>query len=234
MVYNSAKAMIFDSDGTLLDTRELIFEGYKTVLQKHGLEDLANDQYIRQRLGKPTIETFKRILADHSDKISPNDLANELDEIQNETSHLIKQYPHALQVLNDLKLKGVKLCLFTSGYSYMIDRNFTAAGIPNVHDIFDAIVTADHNIAHKPEPDAILHLLRQVNISPQNAIVVGDHAYDMLAGNRARAGLKIGLLHGIGTQHELLTAGADFLCNDLNSLMRLVNLDHFSNASPTE
>ncbi len=222
---DTIKAIVFDSDGTLLDTRQLIFEGYKSVLRKHGLTHLATDQYIRQRLGKPTAETFEQIIAGHDTKLSPKELAKELDDEQGANLHFIKAYPHTLELLERWKNQGVKLCLFTSGYGYMIDRNFAAAGIPHVRELFDAIATADDNIAHKPEPDAILELLRQVGVVPENAIVVGDHAYDIIAGNRARLGLKIGILHGIGTQHELLTAGADFLCNNLNSLNHLM---HFS------
>jgi len=217
------KAIVFDSDGTLLDTRQLIFNGYKTVLENHQLNHLATDQYIRQRLGKPTKETFEQIIAGHSTSLSASDLAMELDEVQAELLEDIKAYPHTKELLERWKKEGVKLCLFTSGYGYMISRNFEAAGIPNVHEIFDAIVTADDDLAHKPEPDAILALLDRVNVEPRNAIVVGDHAYDIIAGKRAKVGLKIGLLHGIGTQHELLGAGADFLCDNLDSLNHLMS-----------
>ncbi len=104
----------------------------------------------------------------------------------------------------------------------MIDRNFAAAGILNVRELFDEIISADDNIAHKPEPDAILELCKRTEVSPQNAVVIGDHAYDIIAGRRAGLGLKIGILHGIGTQHELLNAGADFLCDNLTSLSKLL------------
>ena len=220
---DTIKAIVFDSDGTLLDTRNLIFEGFKTVLRSHNLAHLATDQYIRQRLGKPTAETFEQIIAGHDTGLSPQTLARELDDVQNQNVKNIVAYPHTLELLETWKNKGVKLCLFTSGYSYMIDRNYAAAGIPHVRELFDAIVTADDGLAHKPEPDAILELLRRVDVEPQDAIVVGDHAFDIISGKRARLGLKVGILHGIGTQHELLNAGADFLCDNLESLNRLMS-----------
>jgi len=216
------KAIIFDSDGTLLDTRQLIFEGFKTILKNHQLDHLANDQYIRQRLGKPTAETFEQIIASHSTGLDSKVLARELDDAQNNILHYIRSYPHTLELLEEWKEKGVKLCLFTSGYGYMIDRNFAAAGIPHVRELFDAIITADDGMAHKPEPDAIQELLRKIGVDAKDAVVVGDHAYDIIAGKRARIGLKIGILHGIGTQHELLGAGADFLCDNLKSLDNLI------------
>lgn len=217
------KAIIFDSDGTLLDTRQLIFEGFKTVLKNHGLDHLATDQYIRQRLGKPTAETFEQIIAGHGTDLNPKELAHELDEVQNASTHFIKPYPHTKEILETWKGNGVKLCLFSSGYDHMITRNFTAAGIPEIWELMDAVVTADAGLAHKPEPDAILELLRRVDVQPEDAIVVGDHAYDIIAGKRAQLGLKVGILHGVGTQHELLNAGADFLCNNLESLNHLMS-----------
>ena len=220
---NSIKAIVFDSDGTLLDTRELILQGYKTVLKNHGLEHLASDHYIRQRLGKPVPETYEQIIAGHNVHVSVHELATEHDAVQNSLVHIIKPYPHTKSMLEFWKHEGVKLCLFTSGTHMMIGRNFSAAGISNVNELFDAIVTADDATARKPEPDAILELLAQVEVSPENAVVVGDHAYDIIAGKRANVGLKIGILHGFGTQHELLTAGADFLCDNLDSLNNLMS-----------
>lgn len=216
------KAIIFDSDGTLLDTRQLILQGYKTVLERHGLNHLANDHYIRERLGKPVPETYQQILAGHNIDIPIEQLSAEHDEVQDQLIHLIKPFPKSEELLRTWKSMGIKLCLFTSGKQMMIERNFTAAGMPDVNDIFDAIISADDDIARKPEPDAIEELMRLIDVKPENAVVVGDHAYDMIAAARARVGLRIGVLHGFGTSHELLNAGADFLADNLSSLNYLM------------
>ena len=217
------KAIVFDSDGTLVDTRELIYKGYRTVLERHGLGHLGAEHYIRQRLGKPIYETYEQILAGHHTDLDITDLVREHDEVQNELTHLIKPYPHTREILEQWHSRGVKLCLFTSGSMMMIHRNFAAAGINNVEELFDAIITADEELPRKPEPDAILELLRRVGVEPSNAVVIGDHAYDIIAGGRARVALKVGILHGVGTTHELLNSGADFLTNGLDSLNHLMN-----------
>lgn len=224
LMSEAIKAAVFDSDGTLVDTRELILEGYKTVLKRHGLEHLATDTYIRQRLGKPVPETYEQIIAKHDVAVSVERLAAEHDEVQNTMLHLIKPYPYVKELLQEWRDKGIKLCLFTSGSTMMIKRNFASAGLPDPDELFDAIVTADDDLAHKPEPDAILELVRRVQVESRNAVVVGDHAYDMIAARRARAGLKVGITHGIGTEHELMGAGADVLVDDVKSLERLTSL----------
>lgn len=220
---DKVRAIIFDSDGTLLDTRELILQGYRTVLGKHGLTHLATDDHIRQRLGKPVPETYKQILAGHDVHVSIEALAAEHDEIQNGITHLIQPYPGAEDFLHQCKNAGIKICLFTSGKRMMIERNFAAAQLPDPYELFDAIVTADDDLAHKPEPDAILELLRRVKVAPDSAVVVGDHAYDMIAASRARAGLKIGMVHGFGTSHELISAGADLLADDVVGFARFLH-----------
>ncbi|HSX05261.1 MAG TPA: HAD-IA family hydrolase [Candidatus Saccharimonadales bacterium] len=219
---DAIKAVVFDSDGTLLDTHEFVFEGFKTVLRRHGLEHLANDQYIRQRLGKPVPETYQQILAGHNSDLSIEALAAEQDTVQDGLVGRIKPYAHAEDILRRWKTAGVKLCLFTSGNQRMIKRNFAGAHLPDPYELFDAIITADDDIARKPEPDAVLELLSRVAVDPANAVVVGDHAFDMIAAKRAQVGLKVGMLHGFGTAHELLTGGADFLADDLASLERLI------------
>ncbi len=228
---DTIKAIILDSDGTTIDTRRLIFEGYKKVLSSHNLTHLASEQYIRQRLGKPTLETMQQLIAGHDTGLNAEELARELDEVQSQLLHHIKPYPYTRELLERWKGSGVKLCLFSSGYNYMIDRNFAAAGIPNVRDIFDVIITADDGLPHKPEPDALIELLKRIEVRPENAVLVGDHAYDIIAAKRAHLGLKIGILHGVGTQHELLGAGADFLCDNLNSLNHLMS---FSTSTANE
>jgi phosphoglycolate phosphatase-like HAD superfamily hydrolase len=86
------KAIVFDSDGTLLDTRQLIIRGYKTVLARHGLEHLADETYIVKRLGKPIKETYQQLLAGQHTELKPDKLAKEHDIVQDKLSRLIKAY----------------------------------------------------------------------------------------------------------------------------------------------
>lgn len=222
------KAIVFDSDGTLLDTRQLILQGYETVLGRHGLSHLADETYIIKRLGKPVKETYQQLLAGQHSALKPEELAKEHDDVQDELTHVIKPYTGLAEMLNHWKGMGIKLCIFTSGSQHHIERNFKAAGVENVHSFFDAIVTADDEIARKPHPDTILELLRRVNVPAQYAMVVGDHMYDAIGGHQAKVRLTVGILHGFGEAHELLNAGADVLVKDPFSLNTLVNLAYES------
>lgn len=222
------KAIVFDSDGTLLDTRKLIVEGYKTVLTNHGMGHLADKAYIVKRLGKPVKETYQQLLAGHNTGLKAEELAKEHDAVQDQLTDLIKPYVGLGELLHHWKSMGIKLCIFTSGSRYMIERNFKAAGIDNVDTLFDAIVTSDDKIERKPHPDTILELLKRVDVAPHYAMVVGDHMYDAMGGHHARVRLTVGVLHGFGEAHELVSAGADILVKDLFALNTIVSLSYDS------
>lgn len=209
------RAIIFDSDGTLLDTRRFIMEGYMTILNRHGLGHLADESYIRQNLGKPVPQTYAAILGKQASQELVAQLSKEHDECQDQLLRLIKPYPHTEAMLREWRHRGIKLCLFTSGNRRMIERNFRAAGLPAVDSLFDAIITADDNLPHKPAPDAVNALLTRVAIPANEAVLVGDHPYDMQSGTRAEVMATIGVLHGLGTSDELTAAGANHLAKDL-------------------
>lgn len=218
------RALIFDSDGTLLDTRQLILQGYKTVLNNHGLARLSDETYIIKRLGKPVLETYQQLIAGHKTGLHAADLAKEHNQVQDNLTHVIKPYTGLAELLNHWKAMGIKLCLFTSGSHYMIERNFAAAGIENVDALFDAVVTSDDEIARKPHPDTILELLHRIEIPAHYAMVVGDHMYDAMGGHQAKVRMTVGVLHGFGEAHELIAAGADALVKDLFGLNTLIEL----------
>jgi HAD superfamily hydrolase (TIGR01549 family) len=228
------KAIIFDSDGTLLDTRQLILQGYIKVLKQHGLDHLADEAYIIKRLGKPVKETYEQLLAGHHAKFDPAALTAEHDTVQDELTQLIKPYAGVAELLNHWKHESIKLCLFTSGTRHHIERNFASAGIEGVEDLFDAIVTADDEIARKPHPDTILELLHRVEVAPQSAMVVGDHIYDAMGGSLAQVRLTVGILHGFGEAPELISAGADVLVKDLFGLNTLLNATMDSRLARTQ
>jgi HAD superfamily hydrolase (TIGR01549 family) len=228
MTQPQIKVIVFDSDGTLLDTRGLIVQGYKKVLGRHGLEHLADETYIIKRLGKPVKETYQQLLAGQHAGLKSDELAIEHDVVQDNLTHLIKPYIGLNEMLNHWKGMGIKLCIFTSGSKHHIERNFKAAGIDNAYGVFDAIITSDDKIARKPHPDTILELLKRVNVPPHLAMVVGDHMYDAIGGHQAKVRLTVGILHGFGEAHELLSAGADVLVKDLFALNTLVNLAYES------
>jgi HAD superfamily hydrolase (TIGR01549 family) len=85
---------------------------------------------------------------------------------------------------------------------------------------FRCIVTSQTCEHTKPFPDPVIHAANQMNVRPEDCLMIGDTTVDVLAGKRAGA-QTVGLLCGFGTEGELRKAGADLVLNDLAELLAL-------------
>jgi pyrophosphatase PpaX len=219
------KAVIFDSDGTLVDTRRLILEGYVRNLRSHGYGEWSYDDVVIG-LGQPVYETYQNLLGGRYDLSAGEykELETSHDDIQNAMVEEINAYEGLNELLHTLKMSHLKTGLFTSGNKMMINRNLGQVGLENALDSFDASVTADDDLRRKPFPDGILHLCQKLEVEPGKSIVVGDHHFDILAGKKAGAFATIGITHGFSSRDELEKAGADYIVDNLSELENLLQL----------
>lgn len=259
------KAIISDIDGTLVNTLYFIrhgqYEAMTQYLLGNGLqrEQLPTyEQYetcLNQAVGGPTHDTFAvtlQLLAKDFPAIVPGlvDLIEVNDRILPEVqNHLAPLYIHPFPELHDflkvLELLELKLAIYTSGYDYMVVRNFGVAlpslGYMDLYKSPDysdadklqalverlkatyaipdmAVVTANDVTAHKPDPEGVLKALDKLGVGPQEAVVLGDHRYDMMAAKAAGV-YAIGVSHGFSAPNELVIAGADAVCANLHEVI---------------
>lgn len=212
------KAVVFDVDGTLLDTRELIRLGYVETLRAHGFTKEA-EAFEIGTLSKPIKECYRQMVGD---KLSEELLADMLkyhEDLQNRSISSIIAYEGLEEVLEALRRRNLAVGIFTSGSTWHVWRNFKRVDV-SPDEAFDAMVTADDHTPRKPAPDGILLCLQRLGeVRPDQVVMVGDHAADIHAGRAAGARATIGLLHGLGTRRELQEAGADYLIPSLGELM---------------
>lgn len=84
--------------------------------------------------------------------------------------------------------------------------------------LVDSLICADDGLPIKPAPDMILTVCQQLNISPAKSVMVGDNVADLLMGQAAGVGLKIGLLSGISTRADIKDE-ADMILNSVAELI---------------
>ena len=193
---------------------------------------------------------FGRTHEQHLDKIDFGDLDARLAPIQDRIAPLYVHPFHGLtELFSWLGTSKTSIGIFTSGNRRMIIRNFGVSlpvigytelfrqdeipveerlnafvarakavyGLPEM-----AVVTCDDVTKTKPDPEGLLMLLDQLNVSSDEAVVLGDHAVDMQAAHAA--GLHIiGISHGFGTVADLKEAGAIRIVDDLASLPRIID-----------
>jgi HAD superfamily hydrolase (TIGR01509 family) len=197
-------ALIFDLDGTLVDTVYAhVFAWQRSLAQR----DMAIDGWrIHRRIGMSG-GLFTRALARELGR----DLTDEeAAEIQHDHGQLYRELlperralPGAAELLVDLRGMGVTHGIATSGRRPEIDASLEVLGVPD-----DMVVVERGDVARaKPEPDLFLECARRLDAPAGECYVIGDAVWDLLAARRAGM-LSIGLLSGGYGADELSKAGA--------------------------
>lgn len=155
---------VFDMDGTLTIAQH----DFDAIREQLGLPE-----------GLPILESLKK-LASSEAKV----LHRKLNEIELEIAHQSKPAEGAADLLESLLLQGSKIGLLTRNNAVNIDVTLKAAGL---YDFFESgdLLSRDC-ISPKPAPDGINKLLSNWQASSQDAVMVGDHLHDLLAGRNAK------------------------------------------------
>ena len=198
------EAVIFDLDGTLVDSNELHVASWERAFRHFG-KRFSLDQ-LRQHIGKGSDQYLPEFLNEEEMKR----FGKELDEYRSELftkEYLprVKPFPKVRELFERIKSDGKRIALATSSKT---SESKIYKKLLHIEDLIDAETNADDAEKSKPCPDifeAALHKLDDP--SPNEAIVVGDTRYDVEAA--LKVGLKtIGVLCGGSSEQTLRSAGA--------------------------
>ena len=204
--------VIFDLDGTVVDTVELIVESFRYATRTVMGEELP-DELITAGVGQPLMTQMERLSPRH---------ARELYDVYREYNHrrhdeLIRGYEGMEEMLAALKAAGRRLGIVTSKSRDTTGMAFRAVGL---EEHFDAIVTASDTVEHKPSAAPILLCLERLGAAADEAIYVGDSPVDIHAG--AAAGVATAAVAwGVFGREALLAASPDYWVGDPAALLRL-------------
>jgi HAD superfamily hydrolase (TIGR01509 family) len=196
--------MLFDLDGTLIDSVYQHVLAWRDALEKAGMP--LSVWRIHRRIGMSG-GLFVSALARETGRSL---LPGEIDAMQHAHAQAYLQYasqvrplPGARELLAHLKRERVPHAIATSGYHQSADVSARILGVaPGV-----PLITRDQVRHAKPDPDLFLAAADALGVPIEHSIVVGDSIWDLLAARRARA-LGIGLLSGGYGADELQSAGA--------------------------
>ena len=171
------KAVLFDFDGTLIDTNELIFESYRIAFRTVLNREIDMDE-ILTLYGKPLFPSL----------IQYGEAGKRLYEVYrefNEKNHdfIAKPFDGAYDGVKLLRENGFLIGVVTSKRLPMVSRGIEK--ILGLGGMFDIIVTPDDTEKTKPDPEPIFYACDKLNILPDEAVYVGDSVFDMQAGTAA-------------------------------------------------
>lgn len=205
------EAVLFDIDGTLLDTTEFIFQAFEHALHTHGVH-VKDRRFLRGYIGTFIIEIYKAI----APGVDPYKLLDTHSSFQARNTHLVKPYRNTVATLKKLKKHGFKVAALTNRMRTG-KKSIEAGGIA---DYVDLVVTPDDGTKPKPHPDLILKALKHFGITTSAAIMVGDSHNDILAGKHART-KTIGATYGF-LGKKIANYNPDFLIHDIADILPII------------
>ena len=210
------KAILFDLDGTVLASKEGVFNSVSHALTKLSLP-MPSEAELMAFLGPPIQEGFARVCR------VPHDLVDEAIRCYREYYNgggkfEAEIYKGIADLLNVLRNNG-KRCYITTSKPQVFAREILEHF--DMADAFDGIYGSELDGTRGEKADVLRYCLAQQGLSAQDAVLVGDRYFDV---NGAKeVGMDcIGILYGYGEEEELRAAGATYIAADTTALQKLL------------
>jgi len=204
--------VLFDLDGTMVNSLPFIIDTYKLVFDKLNLPWAGGE--VERWIGRPLIK-IAGYFAGKKEKefLKSYEYYYNLGFEQN-----ISLFPGTLEMLDRLRKRGMRLGIVTSKGRGGTERTVKVAGLDRYMEV---IVTAQDVSIHKPFPEPVLEALRLLGALPQQAIYVGDSFLDVEAGKRAGV-TTLAVTWGITAREELAGLVPDGLLDNWTELEKFV------------
>lgn len=212
------KIIIFDFDGTLADTRELIIRTNQEAMKAMNYP-VRDEEAIRKTIGLPLAEGIRTLFPELPEEAIPEwctTYRRIFDGLK--TRYVPVLFPEVKETLEGLHAKGYVLTVASSRHSSSLNAFLQDLGIA---PCFQYVLGADNVAKAKPDPEPVLQTLRDMGYPAEEALVVGDMPVDILMGSRAGA-KTAGVTFGNSNRVELQAAGATYVLDHFSELKSLL------------
>ncbi|WP_339254180.1 pyrophosphatase PpaX [Sporosarcina sp. FSL W8-0480] len=210
---NKITTLLFDFDGTLLDTNELIIQTFQTVLDAH-YPGKYERMDILPFLGPPLRETFAAV-----DPAKVEELIKEYRE-WNYANHdlLATEFDGVSETLRKLKSNGFKMAIVSTKRNNMIMKGLE---LISAKDVFDTVIGLDDVQNAKPDPEPILLAMERLNSTPEETLMIGDNSHDIHGGKNA--GVRTaGVAWSLKGEQFMRDLEPDFMLQHISDLLKIM------------
>lgn len=217
------KAVIFDIDGTLIDSVDAHAEAWQKAFKKFG-KDIQFYE-LRRQVGKGG-DTFLPVFLLQKEI---REFGKKVEEARGEIfkkQYLskIKPFPKVRELFLEIKSGGGKIALASSAKEDELEEY---KKIANIGDLIEEQTSTDDAKASKPEPDIFLAAIKKLNgVKADEAVIIGDTAYDAEAAVKARIKV-VGVLTGGWARSELLKTGCAEVYQDAAEILKIYKKSGF-------
>lgn len=206
--------VLFDLDGTLINTNELILASFMHTLEIH-CPGKYTEQDVIACMGESLIEQMKRFDAAQADEMVQT--YHQYNEENHD--HYVKEFPHVKEVLEQMHQAGVQLGVVSNKRRKVVEMGLQLFGLDHYMRVVVCIGEAEKA---KPEPDLILRAMDQLGAPAAQTLMVGDSRYDIIAGQRANVATA-GVAWSLHAD-ELKAYEPDYFLQDMRDLHKIVEI----------
>ena len=216
------KAVIFDWDGTLAETREAVIQSFQTVLTDAGCK--VSDEFIVRLMGVGTKKTIIEAFKTCNKRLNVSileELTNKKVEIQSKNTKKVKLLDGAFELLQELYGK-TKIALATMSGRQVIDKLLKEK---NIKKYFDVVITADDVSKPKPDPEVFITSASKLGIVSQKCLVIEDSVFGLRAAKIAKMKC-IGIPSGAYSKEELAKEKPQLIIDSLVERKKILDFIH--------
>jgi len=214
------RLIIFDADGTLIDSENDVFECFNHILRTNAEMEITKQEF-RKMAGLTLEQTYEGVL--------PEDKRDLVRELTDKYRHYYIDEGHSLdtttlfpdvsKTIEGLKEKGFLLVIASSKAKRALEPMLKHFGLTEKFDL--VVATGATNVKHKPDPEVIYYILDSLNIDAKDAVMVGDTKSDILAGKNAGID-TIAVTYGYEEKEILVSSEPTYIIDEFSKLSELI------------
>lgn len=206
------ESILFDLDGTLINTNELIIESFKYTFDKYGLDFTLEE--IKSFNGPPLFETFNKIDPEKAEEM----MAVYREHNLRHHDDYVTAFPNVIETIAALKDADIKLAIVTNKMGKGVKMGLDLTGLDQY---FETVITLGDVKHGKPHPEPLIKAMNLLNAKPQTTLMVGDNYHDIEAGHRAGV-----MTAGVSWSHKgrafLESYRPTYIIDDMKELLELI------------
>lgn len=207
------KCVLFDLDGTLINTNHLVVASFKHTVREHLNRDIA-EQELYRHFGEPLIDIMRQLCPEQAEEMVKT--YREFNLINHD--ELTDPFPGAAETLVNLERRGLRMGVVTSKIRHMAERGLRLFGLDRWMDV---LVGFEDTKQHKPHPEPINAALDRLNFRPGEVLMVGDSPFDLECARNAGV-LSAAVKWSVHPPEKLLTYKPDIILNSFHELPEII------------
>ncbi len=208
------EGILFDFDGTLIDTTGLILESFR-VTAREFLDEQPPDEVLLAGVGIPLRTQMETLCPGRGDEMVTFYRAH------NHAHHdeLARPYPHVERVLSELAARGMPMAVVTSKGRVAVGLGVRMIGLERY---VPRVFTSDDVEIHKPDPYPLRHAAGELGLELSRCVYLGDSPHDMAAARDGGA-IAVAALWGMFERERVLAERPDYALADIDELFDLID-----------